>query len=138
MSVNKMVARTRFLAGTTNSRRRRVIPSHGRVVPQLAFSPDGTRLASLSDDHTVVVWNVATGQTQHTLQGHASRVTGVAFSPHGDLLYTSSERDGVIAWDLNGTRGLVRQLTTAAGPVAGIAFSPHDPNLLRCRKLMAR
>jgi WD40 repeat protein len=120
-----------ILVDTATGRRRRVIPGHGPAVPPpLAFSPDGTKLASVSDDHTVVVWNVATGQPQYTLQGHAGRVTGVVFSPHGDLLYTGSESDGVIAWDLNGTRGLVRQLTTAAGPVAGIAFSPRDPNLL--------
>jgi WD40 repeat protein len=123
-----------ILADTTTGRRRRVVTGHGPGVPpehmQLAISPDGARVASLSDDRTVVVWNVATGQTEQTLRGHASPVTGVAFSPNGDMLYTSSLNDGVIAWDLTGTRGLVRQLTTAAGPVAGIVYNPRDPNLL--------
>jgi WD40 repeat protein/DNA-binding SARP family transcriptional activator len=119
-----------ILADTATGQRRRVVTGHGPGVPQLAFSPDGARVASLRDDRTVVVWNVATGQTEQTLRGHASPVTGVAFSPNGNLLYTSSLNDGVIAWDLTGTRGLVRELTTAAGPVAGIAFSPRDPNLL--------
>jgi WD40 repeat protein/DNA-binding SARP family transcriptional activator len=123
-----------ILADTATGRRHRVVTGHGPGVPshdmQLAFSPDGAGVASLSDDRTVVVWSVATGQTQQTLRGHASLVTGVAFSPNGNLLYTSSLNDGVIAWDLTGTRGLVRQLTTAAGPVAGVAFSPRDPNLL--------
>jgi WD40 repeat protein len=123
-----------ILADVATGRRRRIVIGHGPGVPpgdlRLAFSPEGTRMASLSDPRTVIVWNVATGQTQHTLHGHASPITGVAFSPHGDMLYTSSLNDGVIAWDLTGTRGLVRQLTTAAGPVAEIAFSPRDPNLL--------
>jgi WD40 repeat protein len=123
-----------ILADTATGRRRRVVTGHGPGVSpehmQLAFSPDGARVASLSDDRTVVVWNVATGQTEQTLRGHASPVTGVAFSPDGNMLYTSSLNDSVIAWDLTGTRGLVRQLTTAAGPVAGIAFSSRDPNLL--------
>jgi WD40 repeat protein len=83
-----------ILADTATGRRRRVVTAHGPgVAPgdlQLAFSPDGARVASLSDDRTVVVWNVVTGQTEQTLQGHASPVTGFAFSPHGDTLYTSS------------------------------------------------
>jgi WD40 repeat protein len=54
----------------------------------------------------------------------------VAFSPDGTTLYTSSLDDSVIAWDLTATRGLARQLTRAAGPVVGVAFSPRDPNLL--------
>jgi WD40 repeat protein/DNA-binding SARP family transcriptional activator len=123
-----------ILADTATGRHHKVVTGHGPGVPpedmQLAFSPDGAKVASLSDDRTVVVWNVATGQTKQTLRGHASPVTGVAFSPNGNRLYAGSLNDGVIAWDLTGTRGLVRQLTTAAGPAAGIAFSPRDPNLL--------
>jgi WD40 repeat protein len=57
-------------------------------------------------------------------------VTGLAFSPDGATLYTSSLDDSVTAWDLTGTRGLARQLTDAASPVVGVAFSPRDPNLL--------
>jgi WD40 repeat protein/DNA-binding SARP family transcriptional activator len=121
------------LADTATGRRRRVVTGRGPGgppgVPQLAFSPDGTRVASMSDDRTVVVWNVATGHRQQTLQG-PSPVTGVAFSRNGDMLYTSSEHDGVIAWDLTGTRGIVRKLPRAVGDIAGIVFSPRDPNRL--------
>jgi WD40 repeat protein len=119
-----------ILADTATGRPQRTVTGHGPAVPQLAFSPDGSRVASLSDDRTVVVWKVATGQTEQTLRGHASPVTGLAFSPQGNLLYASSLNDGVIAWDLTGTRGLVRQLPRAAGPVTEMAFSPRDPNLL--------
>jgi WD40 repeat protein len=122
------------LADTATGQRRRVVTGHGPEVPRrdlhLAFGPDGTRVASMSDDRTVVVWNVATGQIQQTLQGHVSPVTGLAFSRNVDMLYSSSEHDGVIAWDLTGTRGIVRKLPRAAGPIAGTAFSPRDPNLL--------
>ena len=115
-------------AGT--GRRRRVLTAHSAAITGLVFSPDGATLASASDDRTAILWNLATGKAQETLRGHTGSVTGVAFSPDATMLYTSSLDDSVIAWDLTRTRGLARLLSRAAGAVVGVAFSPHDPNLL--------
>jgi WD40 repeat protein len=119
-----------ILADAASGRRRRVLTGHSAAVTGLAVSPDGATLASASDDRTSILWNLATGKTRETLRGHAGSVTGVAFSPDGATLYTSSLDDSVIAWDLTRTRGLARQLTRAASPVVGVAFSQRDPNLL--------
>ena len=51
---------------------------HEKEVWGLAFSPDGTSLASAADDHTLKLWDVATGRERATLQGHGSLVTAVA------------------------------------------------------------
>jgi serine/threonine protein kinase len=59
---------------------------HEEFVWSVAFSPDGQRLASASDDKTVKVWAAHTGQDLLTLKGHADRVTSVAFSPDGQRL----------------------------------------------------
>jgi WD40 repeat protein/DNA-binding SARP family transcriptional activator len=119
-----------ILADAASGRRRRVLTGHSAAVTGLVFSPDSGILASVSDDRTAILWDVATGKTRETLRGHAGSVTGVAFSPDGATLYTSSLDDSVIAWDLTRTRGLARQLTRAASPIVGVAFSPRDPNLL--------
>jgi WD40 repeat protein/DNA-binding SARP family transcriptional activator len=119
-----------ILADAGTGRRRRALTTHSAAVMWLAFSPDGATLASASGDRTAILWDLATGKPRDTLQGHAGSVTGVAFSPDGATLYTSSLDDTVIAWDLTGTRGLARQVTRAASPVVGVAFSPRDPNLL--------
>ena len=46
----------------------------------MAWSPDGKRLATASDDHTAKVWDAATGKELLTLRGHSGFVYSVAYS----------------------------------------------------------
>jgi WD40 repeat protein len=66
----------------------------------VAFSLDGKRLASASNDQTVKVWDVATGQETLTLKGHTSGVLSVAFSPDGQRLASASNDQTVKVWDI--------------------------------------
>lgn len=55
-------------------------------IQSVSFSADGTMIASGSDDKTIKVWNVLTGQENYTLQGYTNCVKSVAFSPDGQFL----------------------------------------------------
>ena len=49
----------------------------------VAYSPDGTRIASAGDDKTVRIWDAATGKEQSPPRIHRGAVWSVAFSPDG-------------------------------------------------------
>ena len=67
-------------------------------VESVTFSPDGTMLASGSDDDTIRVWLVSDGTLLHELQGHSDDVSDVAFSPDGLLLASGSDDNTVRLW----------------------------------------
>src|SRR5262249_22565934 len=62
------------------------LTGHSDAVNAVAFSPDGKRLASGSDDDTIRFWDSVTGKEVARLKGHADSVLGLAFSPDGTLL----------------------------------------------------
>ena len=108
------------------------LEGHKGGVTCIAFSPDGTTLASSSWDHTVLVWDTATGKWKTTLRGHANKVWWLAFSPkapEGHLLLASGSLDGTVKlWDLPAgeERATLRGHTAS---VYSLAFSPDGNRL---------
>ncbi|MGD2146783.1 MAG: adenylate/guanylate cyclase domain-containing protein [Anaerolineae bacterium] len=81
------------------SRVRRTLVGHTDMVQDVAYSPDGTRLATSSWDGTAKVWDALSGEELLTLEGHSGWVYSVAFSPDGARIATGG-RDGTVKiWD---------------------------------------
>jgi len=60
---------------------------HKRAITDLAWSPDGTRLASASRDATVRVWQLLDDPDQDVIyRGHTDEVLALSWSPHGDII----------------------------------------------------
>ena len=99
----------------------------GHIAPvfAVAFSPDGSLLASASLDHTVRLWNPKTGREVQKLEGHTFGVTAVAFSPDSLLLASASWDQTVRLWDPK-TGQETRKLEGHTDWVTAVAFSPND------------
>ena len=87
-------------------------------VLSVAFSPDGTALATAGADHTVKIWNLENGHLLTTHRGHQESVSSVAFSPDGKTLASADHRD-VRLW---GARQGV--LNDDAGSNECLSFAP--------------
>jgi WD40 repeat protein len=93
-------------------------------IRSLTFSPDGTRLATASDDRAARVWDAATGALLVTCQGHADRLLSAAFSPDGTRLLTAWSDGTVRQWDAVTGREVEAPYDRHSGKVLAAAYSP--------------
>ena len=101
---------------------------HTEAVTGLAFSPDGTQLVSGSNDHALIVWDVASGAAERRLVGHTESVYSVAFHPRGLWVASGSADASVMLWDIASGEAL-RRYGGHAKAVFGLAFAPAGATL---------
>ncbi|MCG2710445.1 MAG: caspase family protein, partial [Thermodesulfovibrionales bacterium] len=78
----------------------RTFTGHTDRVNSVAFSPDGSRIISVSRDNSIKLWDVATGRGIMTFTGHKGDISSIAFS-NDVKSFISGGSDGTIRrWDI--------------------------------------
>jgi WD40 repeat protein/mono/diheme cytochrome c family protein len=106
----------------------RSVKKHTDWVTAVAYSPDGSLVASADRAGGLVVWEAANGEEALTLPGHKTAINALAFMPG---LVVSAGQDGtVVLWDV--AEGKERKKWTAhAGGVEYVDFTP-DGRIISC------
>lgn len=92
---------------------------HSDQVRKVAFSRDGSRLASAAADGTVNVWDVASGRALLPLSAQSRAIEDLALSPDGTRLVTVAQDRRIRLWNV----------ATHGDAVFAVAFSPDGTRL---------
>jgi WD40 repeat protein len=107
----------------------RILEGHGKAVRSVAFSPDGTRILTGSEDGTARIWSVDDSRTSVVLSGHQGAVVVAAFDPTGTRVLTASDDMTARIWRADGT-GQPQELRGHGDPIDLAAFSPDGKLVL--------
>jgi WD40 repeat protein len=104
------------------------INAHTNWVTTLAFSQDGSKIITGSDDDKIKIWDL-NGNLLFTCLGHTNSITQVKVTPNNQWLVSSSKDNKIKIWDVNnGT--LVRTITGHIDDVNGIDISPDGTKIV--------
>jgi WD40 repeat protein len=105
-----------------------VLTGHTAVVRGGAFSPDGSRIVTASNDRTARVWDARTGVQLLVLTGHARELMTAVYSRDGTEILTASLDGTARTWDAR--TGSPRRVLHHAGRVGCASYSPDGARIL--------
>ncbi len=106
-----------------------VLKGHTDWVRSAVFSPDGSKIATASEDGTARVWETGTGEVVAVLKGHTDWVGSAAFNPDGSKIATASRDETVRVWESE-TGEVVAVLEGHTGSVHTAIFSPDGSKIV--------
>jgi WD40 repeat protein len=104
---------------------------HTNRIISVAFSPNGKQIVSGSNDRSIRVWEVETGDVLFKLiVDHTDRVLSVAFSPDGTRIVSGSNDLTIRVWDAATGKKVAGPLKGHKKAVSSVAFSPDGNRIV--------
>ena len=100
------------------------LEGHSEAVLSVAFSPDGTKLASGSGDTTVRTWDLGTQCPQFNCEGHKGWVLYVAFSPDGKTIASAGMDHIILIWDADTGKQIGKPLKGHRNYITSLSWEP--------------
>jgi hypothetical protein len=111
--------------------RERLVLGHDAFVRSAAFSPNGKRIVTASDDKTARIWGAARRKPiSELLKGHHRAVRSAGFSPDGKRIVTASWDRTARIWDAASGKAIGEPLKGHDGAVYSAAFSPDGKRIV--------
>ena len=107
----------------------RTLEGHTGSVRVVVVTPDGRRALSGSEDQTLRLWNLETGQTLRTLEAHTRPVASMAVTPGGRRALSASHDQTLRLWDLESGKTICT-LKGHADRVNAVAVTPDGRRAL--------
>nr|MDZ8234387.1 hypothetical protein [Nostoc sp. ChiQUE02] len=105
------------------------LTGHNSWVTAIAVTPDGKRVISASDDKTLKLWNLETGEDERTFNGHSSSVKAIALTPDGKRVISASWDNTLKLWNLE-TGEDERTFNGHSSLVIAIAVTPDGKRVI--------
>ncbi len=101
-----------------------VLSGHEAKVNSAAYSPDGARIVTASNDKTARIWDAHAGVELAVLSGHDDHVAFAAYSPDGSRVVTASDDKTARIWDAR----TGRELAVLSGHVDTVSTAAYSPD----------
>jgi WD40 repeat protein/tRNA A-37 threonylcarbamoyl transferase component Bud32 len=95
----------------------------------IVFSPDSKKIASISLNDTIKVWEADSGTALMAFKGHEKFITGLVFTPDGKRIISSSKDQTLRVWD-ESTGQQLMVLKGHEGIICNVAISPDGKRIV--------
>jgi hypothetical protein len=107
----------------------KTLRGHLDAVTSVAFSTNGQRIVTGSDDQTAKVWDAASCRELLALKGHRAEISSATFSPDGQRIVTGSLDRTAKVWDAASGKEILT-LKGHSDEVWSVAFSPDGQRIV--------
>jgi WD40 repeat protein len=102
---------------------------HSSGVNVVTITPNGQQVISASNDGTLKVWNLATGEKLFTLKGHTDTVKAIAITSNGQRVISASDDNTLKVWNLVTGKQLLTFNSHSSG-LNAVAVTPSGQQVI--------